>query len=151
MKKITATLLCLITLLFVSFMISPDAIAKGKKAKGLSPEDMTQITDTLTNLTRKVYASSLFSPKDNENLIDIKIKLDDALVAGSNPDLAPLYFKAANLYKVREMTDEAIECYQTVLDSFPDTPYAAKSINELKKMGVKIESPAGQNPAPAGK
>jgi len=113
------------------------------KAKKMTQEEFTQLSANVGNLTKKIYANGLFSPKDNETLIDAKDKLDTALLAGPGKfDLAQAYFKIGFVYKNREYRDDAIECYQTILENFPDSPYYLKSLNELKKMGVKIASPA---------
>ena len=73
------------------------------------------------------------------------------------PDLslAPLYYKAANLYKAREYKQEAIDCYQTILENFPDTALAPKARQALSAMGVTVVDPnaaqeEGQSPADAG-
>ena len=127
--------------LFMGFIITPDAYA-AKKKKKLTDEEVTQITNTINVLTKKVYAAGLFSPEDNEKLIDIKLKLDTALESSaSNKDFPGLYFRTGFVYKAREYKDEAIECFQTVLDVFPDSPYSLRAANELKKMGVKVLSP----------
>ena len=59
-----------------------------------------------------------------------------------NPSLAPLYFKAGNIYKLRGMKSEAIECYQTVLENFGDTALAPKARASLEEMGVEVKTPA---------
>ncbi|OGI17987.1 MAG: hypothetical protein A2287_06680 [Candidatus Melainabacteria bacterium RIFOXYA12_FULL_32_12] len=136
------------TLIFsalLGFAVVPDALA-AKKKKKITDEEITQITTTINTLVKKVYASGLFSPKDNEDLIDIKLQLDDALLGNpNNNDFPQLYYKTGFIYREREYREEAIECFQTVLDNFPDSPYAAKAMNELKKMGVKITSPDSQD------
>ena len=133
-----------LVLIIMAGIVSPhEAIAK-KKKKGLSEEEMTQITTTTDSLLKKVYSASLFSPKDNESLIDLKIKLDGAMAIAPNPDFASLYYKAGYIYNKREYRDEAIECFQTILDNFSDSPYASRAMNELKKMGVKILAPGQQ-------
>ena len=135
-----AFVITLILVIMVGIVSPHEALAK-KKKKGLSEEEMTQITTTTDTLLKKVYSASLFSPKDNESLIDLKIKLDSAMAIAPNPDYAPLYYKAGYIYNKREYRDDSIECFQTILDNFSDSPYAARSMNELKKMGVKIVAP----------
>jgi len=128
--------------IFFSFF-STDVYAASKKSKkgGLKPEEITQLTTDIATLTKKVYAQSLFSPADNEKLINVKITLDDAMLTSPSPEFAPLYYKAANLYKAREYKQEAIECYQTILENFADTALAPKAQAELLKLGVKIAVP----------
>ena len=60
----------------------------------------------------------------------------------TNPALAPLYFKAGNVYKLRDMKPEAIECYQTILENFSETALAPKARAALEQMGVEVAAPA---------
>lgn len=144
MKKSIIKLISVIltAIMFSCFIAQGDSLA-AKKKKKLTPEELTQISDTTNRLVKKVYSYSLFSPKDNETLIDLKIKLDDYLPTNTtNPDFPALYYKVGYVYEQREYKDDAIECFKTILENFPDSPYTTKAANELKKMGVKIENPA---------
>ena len=49
------------------------------------------------------------------------------MLMSSSTELAPLYYKAGNVYKLRDMKPEAIECYQTILENFSDTALAPKA------------------------
>ena len=137
MKRI---ILGIITLFLLLSAISLDVSAAKKSAK-LSKEDIAQMSDTIDNLTKKIYGRALLSPQDNEELIGIKIKLDNQMLMAANPALAPLYFKAGNIYKLRNMKSEAIECYQTVLENFSDTALAPKARASLEEMGVEVKTP----------
>lgn len=142
MKK-TIVLLLIGFVIFV--MASKDSMAAKRSRRGstgISQEEMNTMSSTIDNLTKKVYAASLFSPTENSQLIDIKIKLDNQMLVAPDVALAPLYFKAGNLYKAREYRTEAIECYQTILENFPDTALAPKAVKALKDMGVKVVDPA---------
>lgn len=142
LKSLVAVIL---GILIVAGTLSTNGLAdaKGKKAKKLTDEEMTALTTSVNTLVKKVYASALFSPKDNENLVDLKIKLDSALPANTaNPDFAMLYYKAGIVYREREYKEDSIDCFKTILENFPGTPYASKAMYELKKMNVKIEKPA---------
>lgn len=131
--------------IFINFALAPDVLASKKKKK-LSDQEITQISDTINDLMIKVKSAALFSPKDNEDLINAKLKLDDSLESNpGNQAFSQLYFKAGIVYREREYRDDAIECFQTILDSFPDSSYALKAMNELKKMGVKIMAPGSQS------
>ena len=144
MKK---TLILLIIGMLVFMMASKDSLAakKSKKTAGaISQEDMTAMSDTIDKLTQKVYSNSLFSPQDNASMIQIKIKLDNQMLIAPDASLAPLYYKAANLYKEREYKQEAIDCYQTILENFPDTALAPKSRQALSAMGVAVVDPNAQ-------
>lgn len=120
-----------------------DSSVEAKKSKkgGISDADMTAMSATVDNLTKKMYGKGLFSPEDNENLIDIKIKLDNQMLIASDPTLAPLYYRIAILLKSRDMKDESIECFQTVLENFADTALAPKAAAQLKSMGVEVKAP----------
>ncbi len=137
MKRIFLSILVAFLLITA---ISLDVSAAKKSAK-LSKEDIAEMSDTIDNLTKKIYGRSLLSPQDNEELIGIKIKLDNQMLMASNPALAPLYFKAGNIYRLREMKPEAIECYQTVLENFPETALAPKARAALEQMGVEVAAP----------
>lgn len=150
MKK---TLVLLLIGMIVFAMASMDSMAakKSKKSAGaISQEDMTTMSDTIDRLTRKVYANSLFSPEDNSAMIEIKIKLDNQMLIAPDVSLAPLYYKAANLYKAREYKQEAIDCYQTILENFPDTALAPKAMQILKSMGVDVVDPNAETGTTTG-
>ena len=117
-------------------------VSAAKKSSKLSKEDIAMMSETIDNLTQKIYGRLLLSPKDNEDLIGIKIKLDNQMLMATNPALAPLYYKAGNIYKLRDMKPEAIECYQTILENFPETALAPKARTALEQMGVEIKTPA---------
>ena len=137
MKKI---ILSILTIFLFLTAISLDVSAAKKSAK-LSKEDIAEMSDTIDRLTKKIYGRALLSPQDNEDLIGIKIKLDNQMLMASNPALAPLYFKAGNIYKLRDMKPEAIECYQTVLENFSETALAPKARAALEQMGVEVKAP----------
>jgi len=116
--------------------------AKKSKKGGISEEDMTTMSTTVDTLTKKMYGNGLFSPEDNENLIDIKIKLDNQMLVAPDATLAPLYYRIGMLYKSRDMKDEAIDCFQTILENFADTALAPKAAAQLKLLGVAVVAPA---------
>ncbi len=137
MKKI---ILSILTIFLLLTAISLDVSAAKKSAK-LSKEDIAEMSDTIDRLTQKIYGRALLSPADNEELIGIKIRLDNQMLMASNPSLAPLYYKAGNIYKLRGMKPEAIECYQTVLENFSETALAPKARAALEQMGVEVAAP----------
>jgi len=137
MKKIILPIIISILLVFA---ISVDVSAAKKTAK-LSKEDIATMSDTIDNLTQKIYGKALLSPQDNEDLIGIKIKLDNQMLMASNPSLAPLYYKAGNIYRLRDMKDEAVECYQTILENFSETALAPKAKTALEQMGIEVKAP----------
>ncbi len=116
-------------------------VSAAKKAGKLSKEEVQQMSDDIDNITKKIYGRSLLSPKDNETLISIKIKLDNSMLVATASELAPLYYKAGNVYKLREMKPEAIDCYKTILENFSDTALAPKARAALTELGVTIEAP----------
>ncbi len=137
MKKI---ILSILTIFLLLTAISLDVSAAKKSAK-LSKEDIAEMSDQIDGLTKKIYGRALLSPQDNETLIGIKIRLDNQMLMAANPALAPLYFKAGNIYRLRDMKPEAIECYQTVLENFSDTALAPKARTALEQMGITVTAP----------
>ena len=116
-------------------------VSAAKKSSKLSKEAIAEMSDSIDKLTQKIYGRALLSPQDNETLIGIKIKLDNQMLMSSTTELAPLYYKAGNVYKLRDMKPEAIECYQTILENFSDTALAPKARAALEELGVKVEAP----------
>ncbi len=135
--------LWLITGFLLLSAISLD-VSAAKKAGKISKEEVQEMSDNLDNITKKIYGRSLLSPKDNETLIGIKIKLDNSMLVATASELAPLYYKAGNVYKLREMKPEAIDCYQTILENFSDTALAPKARQALTELGVTIEAPKAE-------
>lgn len=133
--------------IFLTSVFAMDAQAakksSGKKSK-ISQEFLTETDTEINRLTTKIYGRALLSPQDNESLISIKIKLDSQLIQGSAPELAPLYFKTANILKMRDMNRDAIECYQTVLENFANTAFAPKAKAALIDMGIDVKEPQNE-------
>lgn len=137
MKKI---ILSILTAIFLISAISLD-VSAAKKGSKLSKEAVQQMSDDIDNLTKKIYSRALLSPQDNETLIGIKIQLDNQMLVASATELAPLYYKAGNVYKLRDMKAEAIDCYQTILENFRDTALAPKAQAALEELGVTVTAP----------
>lgn len=116
-------------------------VSAAKKAGKISKEEVQQMSDDIDNITKKIYGRALLSPKDNETLISIKIKLDNSMLVATASELAPLYYKAGNVYRLREMKSEAIDCYKTILENFSDTALAPKARAALAELGVTVEAP----------
>jgi len=119
-------------------------VSAAKKAGKLSKEEVQQMSDDIDAITKKIYGRSLLSPKDNETLISIKIKLDNSMLVATASELAPLYYKAGNVYRLREMKPEAIDCYKTILENFSDTALAPKARTALADLGITVEAPAAE-------
>ena len=117
-------------------------VSAAKKSSKLSKEAIAQMSEDIDNLTKKIYARALLSPQDNETLIGIKIQLDNQMLSAANTELAPLYYKAGNVYRLRDMKPEAIDCYQTILENFSDTALAPQARAALEEMGIKVAAPA---------
>jgi len=137
-KLLVLILLCALVGVIFGF---DSAEAKKSKKGAISDADMTAMSATVDSLTKKMYGNCLFSPDDNENLIDIKIKLDNQMLIAPDATLAPLYYRIAVLYKSRDMKDEAIDCFQTILENFADTALAPKAAAQLKLLGVAVVAP----------
>lgn len=140
MKKLLV-LLIVGLLVATAFCFDSAEAKKGGKSKGLAQEDLQKMSDDVNTLTQKMYAKGLFSPEDSQNLIGMKMKLDDQMLVSPDPSLAPLYFKLGILYKSREMKDESVDCFQTILENFADTALAPKAAAQLKSMGVVVAAP----------
>ena len=125
---------------FVISAITIDASA-AKKGGKISKDVIQQMSDDIDSITKKIYARALLSPQDNETLIGIKIQLDNQMLVSSVTELAPLYYKAGNIYKLRNMRPEAIECYQTILENFSDTALAPKARAALADLGIEVAAP----------
>ena len=117
-------------------------VSAAKKSSKISKETVQQMSDDIDNLTKKIYARALLSPKDNETLIGIKIQLDNQMLVATATELAPLYYKAGNVYKLRGMKSEAIDCYKTILENFSDTALAPKARAALGELGIEVTAPA---------
>lgn len=116
-------------------------VSAAKKGSKISKEAVQQMSDDIDNITKKIYARALLSPEDNEKLIGIKIQLDNQMLVGTATELAPLYYKAGNIYKLRDMKPEAIDCYQTILENFSDTALAPKARAALEELGITVTAP----------
>ena len=142
MKKIIFLFLILIAFLACNATTNTSyAAKKTSKKSGISAAQMKEMSEDVDYLTTKIYSGSLFSPEDNAKLIKIKIQLDNQMLVTPDATLAPLYYKAGNLYKAREYKNEAIDCYQTILENFSDTAYGPKAKDNLTQMGVEIKLP----------
>ena len=146
MKKAFLFIICSI-LVFSAMCLD---VSAAKKSSKISKEVVQQMSDDIDNITKKIYARTLLSPADNETLIGIKIQLDNQMLVATATELAPLYYKAGNVYKLRHMKAEAIDCYQTILENFPDTALAPKATQALKAMGVNIITPKKEEGATTG-
>lgn len=141
MRKILALLL-LFAMIFSLANVDSVQAKKSKSAGGITPEELIVITNDVNTLTRKIYEASLFSPEENAKIAKIKMQLDDQMLIAPDPAYAPLYYKLGYLFKSRDYKDDAIECYQTILENFPDTALAPKSTKALAALGVVIKDPS---------
>lgn len=140
MKK-TLSLILFIIITFTSFACTEALAKKSKKQAGIDPKQFEQLQEDVQYLTKKIYASSLFAPSDNEKMIEIKLLLDKAMLSSPDPTFAPMYYKAGIIYAAREFKDEAEECFQAILENFGDTALAPKARKELGKMGIEVKAP----------
>ena len=138
MKKIFSILL---TAFFLLSAICLD-VSDAKKSSKISKEAVQEMSDSIDSITKKIYSRTLLSPKDNEVLIGVKIQLDNQMLVATATELAPLYYKVGNVYKLRGMNTEAIECYQTILENFSDTALAPKARAALSDLGIEVTAPA---------
>jgi len=118
-----------------------DAAKKEAKKKGVAQEVIDSMTAKANKLTKKIYARELFTPEDAEELIGLKLQLDEQMDILPETSFAPMYYKVANIYRMRNNEKEAIDCYKTILENFSDTAYGPKSKAILEEMGVQINLP----------
>ena len=137
MKKFFISIFCIV----LAFSAVCSDVSAAKKSSKISKEVVQQMSDDIDNLTKKIYARALLSPQDNETLIGIKIQLDNQMLSASATELAPLYYKAGNVYKLRHMESEAIDCYKTILENFADTALAPKARAALAELGIEVAEP----------
>ena len=126
--------------LIIFFSVCSD-VSAAKKSSKISKEAVQQMSDDIDNITKKIYARALLSPTDNETLIGIKIQLDNQMLVATATELAPLYYKVGNVYKLRGMKTEAIDCYQTILENFSNTALAPKARVALEEYGITVTAP----------
>lgn len=133
----------ILVIVAVSVMFISPAAVSGKKSKknAMTPEDFDKLTVSVNKLVKKVYSVSLFSPADNDELFEAKMKVDEQIQSES-PDAtyADLVYKIAFILKQREFKDDAIEYYRAIMDKFPDSVYVPKASEELRKLGVKLDA-----------
>ncbi len=132
----------MIMALILNQMLPADAAKKTSKKKGMSTDAITEITQGVDNLTKKIYERELYTPEDSKNLIELKIKLDAQMDVLPEAAFAPIYYKLGNIYRMRGAEKEAITCYQTIIENFSDTAYGPKSRDILEEMGIEIKLPA---------
>lgn len=141
MKRYIAIFVLLTGLFSWAICVTMPADAKRvQKVKGgLSEKQIGEISTSVDLLTKKYYTRELFSPYDSEMLINSKIQLDAQMDVSPETVLAPIYYKTGNLFKLRGMKNEAIDCYQTIIENFSETAYSPKARKELKDMGIEIK------------
>lgn len=123
------------------------AKSSSKKNIGLNEKQIAEIAESVDGLTKKIYTRELFSPQDSEKLVSTKLLLDSQMDIMPNPAYAPIYYRLGNVYRLRGMRPDAIDCYQTILENFSDTAYAPKARKELKDLGIVIkEAPVDDLP-----
>ncbi len=130
-----------IVALVLNQVLPADAAKKAVKKKGVNQEFLDDITTKVDNLTKKIYEKELYTPNDANQLIGLKLQLDEQMDILSEASFAPLYFKIGNIYRLRGQEKEAISCYQTILENFSETAYGPKARDILTEMGVEIRVP----------
>lgn len=138
--------LLLILALALNQVLPADAAKKAaSKKKGIAQEVLVELTEKVDELTKKLYERELYSPEDARALVSLKLQLDEQMDILPEASFAPLYFKIGNIYRIRNQEEDAINCYQTILENFSDTVYGPKSRDILTKMGVEITTPSEED------
>ena len=130
-----------IVALVLNQALPADAAKKTVQKKGVSQEFIQDMTTKVDNLTKKIYEKELYTPSDANQLIGLKLQLDEQMDILSEASFAPLYFKIGTIYRLRGQEKEAISCYQTILENFSETAYGPKARDILTEMGVEIRVP----------
>lgn len=130
-----------IVALVLNQALPADAAKKTVQKKGVSQEFIQDMTTKVDNLTKKIYEKELYTPSDANQLIGLKLQLDEQMDILSEASFAPLYYKIGNIYRLRGQEKEAISCYQTILENFSETAYGPKARDILTEMGVEIRVP----------
>ena len=133
--------LTLIIALVINQVLPADAAKKNVKKKGISQETLTELTESVDSLTKKIYEREFYSPEDSKNLITLKLRLDEQMDILPEAAFAPIYYKLGNIFKMRGNEKDAVVCYQTILENFADTAYGPKSRDILSEMGIEIKLP----------
>lgn len=133
--------LLLIMALVLNQALPADAAKKTVKKKGVAQEVIVELTQKADALTKKIYSRELYTPEDSEELITLKLQLDEYMDNLPEATFAPIYFKIGNIFRLRGKEADAINCYQTILENFSDTVYGPKSRDILTQMGVEIAAP----------
>ena len=131
----------LIIALVLNQALPADAAKKEAKKKGVSQEVISEMTNTVDTLTKKIYEKELYTPEDSKLLIGLKLQLDEQMDILPETAFAPIYFKIGNIYRMRGLEKEAINCYQTILENFSETAYGPKARDILEEMGIEIKLP----------
>ena len=137
--------LFLMMALIINQVLPADAAKKTVKKKGVSQEVLTEYTESVDALTKKIYERELYTPEDAKNLIELKLKLDAQMDVLPEASFAPIYFKMGNIFRMRGNKKDAVTCYQTILENFSDTAYGPKSRDILSDMGVEIKLPVKED------
>ena len=137
--------LMLIIALIVNQALPADAAKKNVKKRGVSQEVLTEYTESVDYLTKKIYEREFYTPEDSKNLIALKLKLDEQMDILPEAAFAPIYFKLGNIFKMRGNEKDAVVCYQTILENFTDTAYGPKSRDILSEMGIEIKLPTDES------
>lgn len=138
MKKFVLLFLTIFTVVLLNLHVACDGASAIAKSKGLEEGEVQKMEENVDELVKKIYASSLFSPEDARKLVDIKTKLDTVLNTNAkDPMYARLFYDVAYICKQREYVDESIQYFKVVSEKFPETAYAERAANELRKMGIE--------------
>ncbi len=138
MKAFLVSIISVITV-FNTLTTCPCAYAV-KKSAGLEEGEIEKVKENISNLNKKVHTYTLFSPEDSAKLVEVKMALN-SLADGkiSDPSYAELFYNAAYILKEREYKQDAIQYFSVVIKNFPQTVYAYRAKNELKKFGIKFD------------
>lgn len=139
MKKFKILNIVLAVLICFNLLIMTDCSYAVKKSDGIDEKEVEKLEENIDSLVKKIYSSSLYSPQDAEKLVDVQIMLNSLMGTNLNdPSYARLFYDAGYICKKREYVEEAIQYFTLVNERFPNSAYAKRAENELKKLGIAV-------------
>jgi hypothetical protein len=118
------------------------SLAAGKKKSKADLEvekALEPISADLGPLSQKSLSHGLFSPKEVSQTSNIKLQLLDLMTQyPTSPTLTKSVFQAGQLFRGREMYDDAYDMFNFIQANFAKSPYASMARIEIQRMKQKV-------------
>ncbi|XVJ51502.1 MAG: hypothetical protein HEQ32_05265 [Vampirovibrio sp.] len=132
------TMTLIVLSLFSAVLDFNEADAAKPKKKGTAktlPKEWGPYAPKLTLLLQKSQNKSFFTPQDGETLNELRQVSDDFQERYAKvKDVAPILYQLGLLFGYREMWFESYDAYSTIIERFPESPYANKARFQLSKI-----------------